>query len=215
MYTPTDILETEAEVEAMLGPVFPSQINKIIDHIDPHCQTWIERSPYMALSTADALGNIDVSPRGDPPGFVKVLDAHTLAVPDRPGNNRGDTFRNLLQNPAIGLMFMVPQRREVVRVRGKAVICRDAELLETMAIKGRVPLLALVVRVEAAFFHCGKAAIRSGLWTPEAWADPSGLPSYAEALLDHGKPPLTLDELEARTRFNEGERLYDDPERAS
>jgi len=135
--------------------------NKVIDHIDDHCRAWIERSPFAVISTVDRDGHMDVSPKGDPPGFVRVLDEKTLAIPDRPGNLRADSFQNILDNPRIGLMFIIPRRGEVVRVSGSAQIVRDPPLLQSMAVDGRTPILATLVRVEEAFYHCAKAMIRS------------------------------------------------------
>src|SRR5215813_4884322 len=151
----------------------------------------------------DADGAMDVSPKGDPPGFVKVLDRKTLAIPDRLGNNRGDTFLNVLQNPSVAIVFIVPRRREVVRVSGTAQIATDDDLLETMAVQGKRPDLALVVTVKEAFFHCGKAMIRSGLWEPDRWGPIDGLPTYAQALKDHGVLADSLEYLEARVERNE------------
>jgi PPOX class probable FMN-dependent enzyme len=151
---------------------------------------------------------MDTSPKGDPPGFVKVLDKHTLAIPDRLGNHRGDTFFNVLENPSVGIVFIVPRRREVVRVSGMAEIAKDPDLLQTMAINGKVPDLALIVHVKEAFFHCGKAMIRSGMWEPETWGAIESLPSYAQALKSHGNLPNDLAELEERVANNEANRLY-------
>ena len=208
MYQPSKIVSSAEEIKRTLGELSDNQRDKTIDHVDAHIAAWIERSPFVVLSTFDEAGNIDVSPKGDPPGFVKILDKKTLAIPDRIGNHRADTFHNLLDNPRIGLMFIVPQRREVVRVSGSAQIVKDEELLESMAIKNRRPQLAILVRVEEAFFHCGKAMIRSGMWRPEDWGSIEGLPTYAQAVLDHARPPESLEELKDRFDKNERERLY-------
>jgi PPOX class probable FMN-dependent enzyme len=208
MYQPKFPIRTAAEVKAILGPDFPTQVAKVIDHIDPHCQAWIERCPFIVISSISASGAMDTSPKGDSPGFVKVLDQHTLAIPDRLGNHRGDTFFNVLENPSVGLIFIVPRRREVVRVSGVAEIAKDPDLLQTMAINGKVPDLALIVHVKEAFFHCGKAMIRSGMWEPETWGPIEGLPSYAQALKSHGNLPNDLAELEEIVANNEANRLY-------
>lgn len=198
-----------AEVKAILGEDFASQTAKIIDHIDAHCRAWIERCPFVVISSISAAGAMDVSPKGDPPGFVKILDRHTLAIPDRIGNHRGDTFMNVLENPNVGLLFVVPKRREVVRVAGTAQVVRDPELLDSMAAaNGRAPDLALLVRVREAFFHCGKSMIRSGLWEPERWAPVDGLPTYAQALKDHARLPYPLPDIERNLASNETDRLY-------
>ena len=176
-YQATDILTTEAEIREVIDGIHASQKLKVLDHIDDHCRVWIERSPFIVMSTVDSHGNLDASPKGDPAGFVKVVDEKTLAIPDRPGNHRFDSFRNILQSGRIGLVFMVPNRNEVVRVNGSAQIARDRPLREAMAIKGRVPDFAIVVSVEEAFYHCGKAIIRSKLWSPDQAAPVDGLPT--------------------------------------
>ena len=208
MYQPKSVITTAAEIKALLGPDFESQVAKIIYHIDPHCQSWIQRCPFIVVSSIAATGSMDVSPKGDPPGFVKVLDKHTLAIPDRLGNHRGDTFLNVLQNPNVGIVFIVPRRREVVRVSGTAQIVRDRDLLESMAVQGKAPDLALLVRVKEAFFHCGKSMMRSRMWEPERWGSIDGLPTYAQALKDHGQLSMSLHELEERVANNESHRLY-------
>jgi len=208
MYQSKAPIVTAEEIKAILGPDFPSQIAKIIDHIDPHCRAWIERCPFIVVSSISASGAMDVSPKGDPPGFVKVVDEHTLAIPDRLGNHRGDTFLNVLENPNVGIIFIVPKRREVMRVSGTAQIVKDADLLEGMAVNDKPPDLALLVRVKEAFFHCGKSMIRSGMWEPSRWGSIDGLPTYAQALKDHGNLSTTLQELEQRLAKNEMDRLY-------
>jgi PPOX class probable FMN-dependent enzyme len=208
MYQPTSVITKRADVKALLGPEFESQVRKVIDHIDPHCRAWIERCPFIVVSSIDAAGRMDVSPKGDPPGFVRVLDSQTLAIPDRLGNNRGDTFLNVLENPNIGIVFIVPKRREVVRVSGTAQIVTDPDLLETMVAGGKRPDLALLVRVKEAFFHCGKSMIRSAMWEPDRWAPVDGLPSYAQALKDHCKLPADLQDIERGVAANEANRLY-------
>lgn len=207
---PEQVVASVAELEAILGEQFDSQVDKVIDHIDDHCRAWIERSPFVVLSSASARGTMDVSPKGDPAGFVRVLDAKTLAVPDRPGNHRGDTFRNVLENPFVGLMFVVPQRREVVRVSGTAQIVKDPALLASMTVDDKAPCLALLVHVQEAMFHCGKSMIRSHLWEPELWGPVEGLPTYGRALVDHAALETPVTEVEAMMEFNEEYRLYDD-----
>lgn len=209
-YQPEQIVTTSEEVLRMLGEPMESQVKKVIDHIDDHCRAWIERSPFVVISSVSATGAMDVSPKGDPPGFVRVLDPKTLAVPDRPGNHRGDTFLNVLENPHVGLMFVVPKRREVVRVSGTATVVKDGSLLDSMSVDGKVPSLALVVRVREAMFHCGKSMIRSHMWEPDLWAAVDGLPTYGRALVDHGLLDCSVDEMEKATHLNEKYRLYDE-----
>lgn len=209
-YLPEQVVTSVDEVATILGEQFDSQVHKVIDHIDEHCRAWIERSPFVVVSSASATGAMDVSPKGDPAGFVRVLDPKTLAVPDRPGNHRGDTFRNVLENPHVGLMFIVPRRREVVRVSGTALIVKDEPLLRSMAVRDKVPCLALLVRVEEAMFHCGKSMIRSHMWEPELWGPIEGLPTYGRALVDHGALDTPLADMERMTDLNEAYRLYDE-----
>jgi len=207
MYQPEVTVTSAAEVKAILGPDFPNQTAKVIDHIDAHCAAWIERCPFIIIASINAAGAMDTSPKGDPPGFVKVLDRHTLAIPDRKGNHRGDTFLNVLENPGVGIIFIVPKRREVVRVSGTALLARDPDLLATMAVNGKLPHIAMIVRVKEAFFHCGKSMIRSGMWEPGRWGSIDGLPTYAQALKDHGAQE-SLEDLQAMCDFNEARRLY-------
>ena len=207
MYQPEVTVTSAAEVKAILGPDFPNQTAKVIDHIDVHCRVWIERCPFIVVASINAAGAMDTSPKGDPPGFVKVLDRHTLAIPDRKGNHRGDTFLNVLENPSVGIIFIIPIRREVVRVSGTALLARDPDLLATMAVNGKLPHIAMIVRVKEAFFHCGKSMIRSGMWEPGRWGSIDGLPTYAQALKDHGAQE-SLEDLQAMCDFNEARRLY-------
>ena len=210
LYEPRDVVKSNAELRKLLGEVPPTQATKAIDFIDHHCEAWIKRAPFVVISSIKADGTIDVSPKGDPSGFVKVIDKYTLAIPDRPGNRRVDTMHNLLDNPQLGLMFIIPRRGEVLRIAGSGCISRDPLLLADMSANGRIPKLAVVVRVTNAMFHCGKAMIRSNMWNLDNWPDLDGLPTYAEALTDHADPIYSLDEMEARVAYNETKRLYDD-----
>ena len=209
-YAATDIITTEQDVRDVIDGVYESQALKILDHIDDLCRLWIERSPFLVMSTVNKDGRVDASPKGDPAGFVKVVDRQTLAIPDRPGNHRFDSFRNILETGRIGLIFMVPNRNEVVRVNGSAQIVRDPNLRDQMAINGRVPDFAILVQVEEAFYHCGKAIIRSKLWAPDVAASTEGLPTYGEALLAHAKVDMSYDEMEKRLKNNDENRLYDE-----
>lgn len=210
MYNPTDIVTIEAEVRAVIPGTIERQVRKVIDHIDDHIRVWIERSPFMTMATYSASGAVDISPKGDPAGFVKVLDRQTLAIPDRPGNHRFDSFLNIFETGRIGLMFMVPNRLEVVRVSGRATVVRDADLRASMAVEGKTPDFAIVVHVEEAFYHCGKAVIRSKLWEPDKALPIDGLPTYGRALKDHGNLDTPLEEVERLTEDNLKFRLYDE-----
>ncbi len=206
----TDEVTTQDQIRSVIPVQFQNQTDKILDHVDDYIRLWIERSPFVTIATHDAEGRVDVAPKGDPAGFVKVLDPKTLAVPDRPGNHRFDTFSNILATGRIGLMFMVPNRNEVVRVNGSARIFRDMALRQSMAIADRVPDFAIVVQVEEAFYHCGKAVLRSKLWQPEAAASVEGLPSYGAAIKRHANLPNPVEEVDTWMRSNEARRMYDE-----
>ena len=211
MYKPSDVVTRQEEIRSVIPDQYSSQTGKIIDYIDELIRIWIERSPFQTMATYDASGNVDISPKGDPAGFVKVLDAKTLAIPDRPGNHRFDTFLNILDTGRIAVMFMVPNRREVVRVNGRAQVVRDLPLRQSMSIHGRVPDFAVVVRVEEAFYHCGKAVLRSRLWEPHKAESTDGLPTYAEAVYDQAKiTDRSLADLEEAFQDNEKHRLYEE-----
>jgi uncharacterized protein len=157
---------------------------KVIDLIDEHAASFIALSPFCCIATANAEGDMDVSPRGDVPGFVRVLDEHRLFLPDRPGNNRLDTFQNLLENPHIGMVFLVPGFFDVLRVNGTAFVAAPQDLLEASAVEGKVPKAGLVIHAEEVFLHCGRAIKRGRLWDPEVQVDRSALPRIGEMIRD-------------------------------
>ena len=210
MYEPTDPVTTIDEVYRDMRRPYVSQTSKFIDRIDRHISAWIEHSTFLTMATVDRSGNMDVSPKGDPAGFVAILDDKTLAIPDRPGNHRYDGFQNIMETGRIGLVFFVPHRTEVVRVNGRAQVIRDLPVREACAISGRKPDFAILTHVEEAFYHCGKSIIRSGLWQPEKHAKPDNLPTYAEALIAHGKLDIDYEEMSTHLRNNEEKRLYDE-----
>ena len=152
--------------------------------LDPHAQDFIRRSPFLCIGTQNAAGKADVSPRGDPQGFVRILDERTLAIPDRPGNNRLDTQANILSNPNVGLLFMVPGFDDSLRINGRASLTTDPDLLATMVVNDRVPTLAIIIEVDEVFLHCAKAFRRSRLWDPEARQDRKEMPTLLKMILD-------------------------------
>jgi uncharacterized protein len=158
---------------------------KEVDHLDHHCRTFIALSPFVLISSSDADGACDASPKGGPPGFVTVLDDHRLLIPDATGNRRLDSLQNMLENPRVGLLFLIPTMGEVLRVNGRVELSRDPELLQGLKTGGRPAKLALIVTVEEAYLHCAKSIIRSKLWKTESWPEPEELPSAAEILNDH------------------------------
>ena len=180
-------VSNHSELRTVYKPPAPRAVQKVLDHLDVHCRTFIALSPLCVLSSANANGQTDASPRGDPPGFVRVLDDKTLLLPDRPGNNQVDSLQNIVQYPGVGLLFFVPGMNETLRVKGKAEIVTDAEVLGPMAVKGRAPLSGLWITVEEAFLHCGRALIRSRIWDPEVRIDRSVYPTYGQVLADQIK----------------------------
>ncbi len=174
--------------EQALRRLFPGQtplaIHKVQGSLDKHAQAFIRRSPFLCIGTQNLNGKADVSPRGDPVGFVKILDQHTLAIPDRPGNNRLDTQVNILANPSVGLLFIIPGFDDTLRVNGQASLVNHPEVLKSMSIKDRMPTLAIVVKVSEVFLHCAKAFRRSHLWNPDHFQDRADMPSLSKIVLD-------------------------------
>lgn len=179
---------SEDEVRAVIGEPHELVVLKVRAGLDEHCRAFIARSPFVALGTVDAAGNADVSPRGDPPGFVKVLDDETLAIPERPGNKLMDSLANILETGRVGVLFVIPGIEETLRVNGKATITDDPELLAGMVVQGKPPKLAIVVRVEEAYLHCAKAFKRSRLWDPSTQVSRSELPTLGRMLRDQIRP---------------------------
>jgi len=203
-----DVVADPAQFRALMGEPPPPCVAKTIVVLDQHCRAFIARSPFVLIASSDALGRMDISPKGDAPGFVRVLDDWTLAIPDRPGNRRADTFTNVLQNPKIGLIFLVPGKSETLRVSGSAKIVRDTDVRESMAARGKTPDFALAVEVEEAFFHCSKCMIRSSLWRAEGWPSLDGLPNLAQTMVDAAALPMPVEALEEIIKQDELERLY-------
>ena len=173
----------EAALRALIGGE-PADLTrtKISDRVNDLTRRFIERSPFLCLATSAPDGTCDVSPRGDPAGFVRILDERRLLIPERPGNRLADSLRNILQNPNVGLVFFIPGIGDTLRVNGRATIIDDAELLAGSEIEGKTPKLGLLIEIDEVFTHCSKAFLRSQLWNPELHIDRSGLPSSGEIL---------------------------------
>jgi uncharacterized protein len=181
---PEFLVATVSQLQALFPPTHALAIAKSLNRLDPHAREFIARSPFLCIGTQSADGRADVSPRGDPAGFVRVLDDQTLLIPDRPGNNRLDTQSNILANPAVGLLFMVPGFDDTLRINGTAQITRDPGLLALLAVNDRLPVTAIVVTIQEVFLHCAKAFRRSKLWDPDARQDRSEMPSLVKIILD-------------------------------
>jgi len=182
-------------------------IQKMQTSLDKHAQDFIRRAPFLCIGTQNPDGKADVSPRGDPRGFVKILDQHHLAIPDRPGNNRLDSLVNILANASVGLLFIIPGFDDSLRVNGQASLVTDPDILEPMSVKDRTPKLAIVVKVTEVFLHCAKAFRRSQLWNPDHFQDRGEMPSLAKIILDQttGAPS---DEAQMRKIDDELEEAY-------
>jgi len=181
---PESVLTDEQSLRAMFPAQTALAVNKVQGSLDKYAQAFIRRSPFLCIGTQDLAGKADVSPRGDPVGFVKILDRHTLAIPDRPGNNRLDSLVNILANPTVGLLFIIPGFDDTLRVNGQASLVTDSEILASMSVGDRIPKLAIVVKVGEVFMHCAKAFRRSHLWNADHFQDRRGMASLSKIILD-------------------------------
>jgi len=175
-------IRSEAELRALIGDPPELVCSKIADALNPLTREYIDRSPFMLIATADSDGNCDLSPRGDPTGFVQVLDDRTLLLPERPGNRIADTLTNILANPHVGLLFLVPGATETFRVNGTAMITTDPDLLAPCAVEAKIPKLGILVTIDEAYTQCSKAVIRSRLWDPDRFVAQSEMPSNGEIM---------------------------------
>ena len=178
------MIESERTLREKFGEIHPLAITKSRPALDRYSRQFIAMSPFLVISTADADGKADLSPRGDPPGFVHVMDDHTILIPDRPGNNRLDTMSNITANPNVGCLFFIPGFEDTLRLNGKARITDDANLLRHCAVNGKVPKVGILIKVEEVFLHCAKALKRSKLWGPDYRQDRSRMPSIARIILE-------------------------------
>ncbi|MFG1801654.1 pyridoxamine 5'-phosphate oxidase family protein [Micromonospora carbonacea] len=189
-------ITSHEELRELLGAPMPRAVTKERQALHERDRQWLAASPFCLVATAGADGACDVSPKGDPPGFALVLDDTTIAIPERPGNRRADGYHNIVDNPHVGLIFLIPGRTDTLRINGRARLVRDAPFFDDMVVRGHRPVLAIVVEIEQIFFHCGKAFLRSELWRPETW-QPDALPSRARLAKELEVPTESLADLEA------------------
>jgi PPOX class probable FMN-dependent enzyme len=205
-------IEEKSVLRAKMGGVSDLAARKTLARLDKYARTFIERSPFLCIGTSDENGNADVSPRGDPPGFVRILDDHTLIIPDRPGNNRVDTMQNIIANPQVGILFLIPGIDDTLRVNGKAWIIDDPAELAPAAINGRPPKIGIKVKVEEVFFHCAKAFRRSKLWDQSSHVDRGFLPGLAHIVMEQARAcevdTTESDEVEAEIQEEYKTGLY-------
>lgn len=204
-----DVLETETALREIYGTPGDLAARKQLNHLDKHARRFIELSPFLVISTQGADGLGDVSPKGDAPGFVAVLDDRTILIPDRPGNNRIDTLGNLTENPGVGILFMIPGVNETLRINGRARVIADTALLTQFAVRDRLPKTGILVEVEEMYLHCAKALVRSKLWTDDYRVERKVLPSLGQMIADQVEG-VEVDVAEADRRIADSEknRLY-------
>jgi PPOX class probable FMN-dependent enzyme len=202
-----DTIESPEQLRELYGEPSERAVKKQLARFDRHCRNFVALSPFLVIASSDPSGRCDASPKGDMPGFVRVLDDTTLLIPDRLGNNRIDTLGNLLARPGVGLIFFVPGINETLRVNGRARVTTDPDLLEPLAVNGKVPRSAIIVAAEEIYFHCGKALIRSDLWNPEKHVARGVFPSLGRIIAEQvgGMDP---DEAERQTAESYRIRLY-------
>ncbi|MCR9139464.1 MAG: pyridoxamine 5'-phosphate oxidase family protein [Alphaproteobacteria bacterium] len=204
----TDVISTREQLRAITGHASPNVREKVMTALSQHGRDFIAKSPFLLIGSADEMGFGDVSPKGDPPGFVKIIDDRTLAIPDRPGNRLADTLENVLSNPQVGLLFLIPGKNETLRVNGTVTIVHDEPLRQSMAIRGRAPALVMVVDIKEVYFHCSRCMVRSSLWRPELWPDTDDLPSMAQIMVDQSDGAVDLEELSDYIKRSETTDLY-------
>lgn len=173
-------VSTIEELRAVVGQAQPDILNKHTAWLTPSIRAFIAAAPFFALASSDAQGNCDVTPRGDAKSVIQVIDDETIVIPDRLGNKRVDTFRNILENPHVGLLFFIPGVEEALRINGRATITVDPEILAMMALQGKAPNLGIVVEIDEVFVHCARAMLRARLWKPETWPDDDTIPTLAQ-----------------------------------
>jgi PPOX class probable FMN-dependent enzyme len=200
-------ITTEDGLRELLGHPLQRALDKDRQSFTVEHREWLAASPLCLVATSDASGRCDVSPKGDPAGFAVVVDDTTIALPERPGNRRADGFVNILHNPHVGLLFLIPGRGDTLRVNGRATLLADAPYAEQMVVKGHRPVVILEVAVEQIFFHCAKAFLRSDLWKPGTW-DPESVPSRAQIAKSLERPDESLEDIEAYYGAQYSEGLY-------
>ena len=206
-----EVVTSEADLRARFKPPSELAIKKQQGHLNHNCRKFIALSPFLCLATAGKDGKVDSSPRGDAPGFVEILDERTLLIPDRPGNNRLDSLANILHNPRVGLLFLIPGVTETLRVNGRARLVTRPNILELFSVNGRAPAVVILVETEEVFLHCSKALIRSRLWQEDAKVDRKALPTLGRMIaevVDRQPAAATVADYDARIAKSIKETLY-------
>ena len=198
---------SEDELRGNYGEPMDIALMKQLGKLDEHCKNFISRSPFLCIGTSAADGKADVSPRGDPPGFVQVIDDNTIFIPDRPGNNRLDTMSNVVANPNVGLLFLIPGFEDALRVNGKATLVKDKKILERCAVNRKVPAMGIMVEINEAYLHCAKAVRRSKLWNAESQQNRKEMPTLAQMILEQVATP---EKQPTKEDIEEGDEFIED-----
>ena len=201
-------IATETALREIIGDAHPITVDKEMDRLDKHARHFITLSPFLCLGTTNGDGQADVSPRGDPAGFVKVLDDRTLLIPERPGNRRADSMLNVMTEPVVGLIFFVPDIEETLRISGRATVLDEADQLTDLAVNGKVPKLGIQVEVERVFFHCAKALKRSRLWDPDSRVARNAFPTPGQVIRDQRRPNDSVEKLDTLVIEDQENNLY-------
>ena len=203
----TSTVTTVEQLESIVGTPMPAAAGKVRHGLHELDRQWLAASRLCFVATSDAQGNLDVSPKGDPSGFTHVMDDTTIVIPERPGNRRADGFHNLLSDPHVGLVFLIPGRGDTLRINGRATIVADAPYFDEMVVKGHRPILALEVAIDEVFYHCSKAFLRSEAWKPETWDD-AVAPRRAVIAQTLERPNDTIEELDAYYGPSYAQKIY-------
>jgi len=202
------IINNQEELSELFGTPSDMVNNKVIDFIDEHIRSYISKTPILFISTANSDGLCDVSPRGDQAGFVYIVDNKHLVIPERPGNRRFDSLCNIISNPNIGLIFIIPGLEETLRINGQACVINDDDILSQLLVRGKRPWLGIGVKVEQCFIHCAKAFKRSGIWNSNTWLEPDNLPVPARILVDHINKGYSEDDIRKALQESYEKRMY-------
>ena len=201
-------IRDESVLRDIVGEPLPWLREKEMPKLDKHCRHFISLSPIAFIGSTGADGKGDVTPRGDPPGFIRVLDDKTIAIPERPGNKRADTLRNILANPNVGVIFLVPGINEVLRINGRASVVEDPALLATMEVQGKTPKLAIRIDIDDVFFHCAKALTRAKLWDPASKVERKSFPTMGQIQHDQKRSDVPVAEIDASYNASVKNTLY-------
>jgi PPOX class probable FMN-dependent enzyme len=201
-------ISNEAGLRAVIGDAHPITVDKELDHLDAHARLFIEMSPFLCIGTTNGDGRADISPRGDPPGFVDILDDRTLLIPERPGNRRADTMLNVMAEPVVGLIFFLQGVEETLRISGRATVIDDPAAMADLAVQGKTPKVGIRIEIDLVFFHCAKALKRSKLWDHTTQIERADFPTHGQIIRDQQQTRESAAEIDVLVRDDEVKNLY-------